>query len=286
MKNWIFLSLCLAKSFSQLVGYEEVVYTSLCSSPWSYAFIPSVHYVGGKGLSYNGGYASAEGFLALYHQQLQCYPFLDFQFNRISNGCQAYNAGIGWRTFTSNRQEMLGINLYYDAREVFNDYLQQMSIGVEFLGKCLDLRANGYWPIGDRRALVETTVFEYPGDFVAVRDEFRGIMWGFDLEVGRSFFSCKCFSLYGAVGPYFYGSECCDSLVGAMGRVETWVCNRFRLEGLVYHDRIFGTNVQGALYLYLPFPLCLSKCWLCLFPPVQRNPIPVIERFCRFDTNF
>ncbi|MCH9626759.1 MAG: hypothetical protein S4CHLAM2_03870 [Chlamydiales bacterium] len=276
----------LTLSFSSLVGYENCIPACSQSNPWALAFIPSVGYTGGRGISYNGGYASAEGFLALYHEQLQCYPFLDFQFNRISNGRQTYNVGVGWRTLTSNRQEMLGINLYYDGRKAFNDYLQQMSVGVEFLGRCLDLRANGYWPIGDKRALVETTVFEYPGDFIAIRDEFRGARWGFDLEVGRCLFSCGCLSFYGAVGPYFYGAKCCESLVGAMGRVETWICNQFRLEGVIYHDRIYGTNLQGALYLYLPFPLCLRKCWLCLFPPVQRNPIPVLERFCDFETNF
>jgi len=254
-----------------------------CDSRFFYTFIPSIQYTGGRGRSYNGGYGSVEAFLALYDKYFQSYPFLDVQHNRITNDTYASNIGVGWRTFSQNFQEMLGLNLYYDRREVKRDTLHQMSLGVELLSKCWDIRANGYWPIGKKRAFSNPLFFEFQPDFTFCGTEYRGTMWGVDVEVGKWLFCCKGVRFYGALGPYFYGSECCDSLVGGLGRIEAWICSRFRLQALVSHDRLFGTNVQGSIYLYLPFPCTIRDCWLCLFPPVQRNNILIIEQICDWD---
>ena len=290
-KNFLLVFLILVFQEIELSGYESLIQSTECNvyensvpdSRFIYTFIPSIQYTGGRGRSYNGGYASVESFLALYDKYCKSYPFFDVRLNRISNDTYASNIGVGWRTFSPNFQEMLGLNLYYDYREVKHKALQQMSLGVELLGKCWDVRGNGYWPVGRRRAFSNPLLFNFSSGDVVTGSEFRGTMWGVDVEVGRWLFCCKGFRFYGALGPYFYGSVCCDSLVGGLGRVEAWICNRFRLQALVSHDHLFGTNAQGSVYFYLPFPCKIRDCWLCLFPPVQRNNILIIEQICCFD---
>ncbi len=120
-KNFLLVFLILVFQEIELSGYESLIQSTECNvyensvpdSRFIYTFIPSIQYTGGRGRSYNGGYASVESFLALYDKYCKSYPFFDVRLNRISNDTYASNIGVGWRTFSPNFQEMLGLNLYY-----------------------------------------------------------------------------------------------------------------------------------------------------------------------------
>lgn len=270
MKKYLALALCLVSFHLTAVQ----------------VMIPDIGYTAGRGLSYNGGYASVGAFLAAYDPNRGSYPFFDIQGHRIDNGTWASNVGVGYRHMCCDCVEMVGVNVYYDRREIEHVGLEQMGLGVELFGRCWDLRANGYWPIGNNEVILDTVRTDYNSEFFAISDEVNKGLWGFDIEIGRYLFCCDCFNIYGALGPYFYGSECCHSLVGGMGRLEARLWNCFSAEFIVLQDHVFGTNVQGRFTLNLPFPCCIRDCWQCLFPPVRRNRILVVEDLCCWTTNF
>lgn len=261
----------------------------VCDSPCypccGFAFIPSIQYRGGRGLGYKRGYETAELFIASYDPCYNDYPFLDLKAHAVDKGDFAANVGLGWRFFTCNYDEMLGFNIYYDYRRVKHTDLQEIGLGFEYFGSCLDVHLNGYIPVGNKNALLSTDYFNYQGGFFARRKRFESSMWGIDLEVGKYLICCGCFDLYVGLGPYFYGSQCCNSFVGGRGRLEADIGRYLTLGMYITHDRYYNTTVQGEVILSLPFG-AVAQCCECLFRPVIRNDIIVTEKLNTWKSNF
>lgn len=249
-------------------------------------FIPSIHYRGGDGRSYSEGYESVEAFLGKFGSSYHDYLFFDFNFHRVDQGRFAANYALGLRSFNCDYDKMIGAYVSYDTRRLLRHTLNQIGVGVELLSTCWDIRANGYIPIAKKSVFQDSTPFNYPGGFSTLRKQYKTSAWGLDVEIGRYFFcNCNCFNLYLGVGPYFYGSECCNSLVGGMGRAEVVLCENIFLRYYITYDRIFHSKSQGEIALYIPFSSCCGW-WHCLFPPLYRNEIILVEKTCRFESNF
>ena len=260
---------------------QNLCYESAASS---LILIPFFELEIGAGRSYRNGYETAGLFFGKWIDALN-YPFLDLRFHSVGDGRSAANAGIGWRSFSCTCEEMFGANLFYDYRHLSKGSLHQLGLGIELFGRCWDFRANGYKSIGRNRVFIDRTVFNYPDDFFAQRKKYKAGMWGLDTEVGMYLINKCCFSLYAAAGPYYYGSQCCNHLIGGMGRMKLDFNRYLSVGASVTHDRLFHTRFQGEIVLSLP--LCYAaRCCAFFFEPVRRNPIIVAEKICCWTTNF
>ena len=250
-----------------------------------FACIPEVGARIGDGRSYDVGYATIGAFIGTYCCDSGDSYFLDFDFHRVEDGRLATNVGVGWRTFSPFGGEIFGVNVYYDTRHLVGTTLQQIGVGFELLGKCWDIRGNGYIPIGKQQALVGSSLEDFSPPFFVVRDDFKSAMWGLDVEVGKYFCSGCCGYLYGAIGPYFYDSLCCNSIVGGIGRLSAELTCGLSVDFFVSYDEFFGTKVQGQVTLAFP-GVCIEDLWRCLFRPVRRNEVIVVENISCFTANF
>lgn len=255
-----------------------------------FAFYPSVSSRLGNGQGYHRGYQSLEAFFALYDYAYNTYPFLDLRAHVLNNGGFAGNFGVGWREFSPTLEEMFGVNLYYDCRKIPGGWFNQYGAGVEALGFCgWDLRANAYIPFGNEKSRAEITTFHFPGDFFAIRHEFKTTLWRFELEVGRQL-NMRCLDVYVAAGPYLLGaSECgCGSkeqFFGGMGRLSIGLCDCISLDLYASHDCIYNTRGQVQLTFGMPFPRALECCSYLFSPPERQEIIPT-KKTCTFKTNY
>lgn len=249
-------------------------------------FVPSVHLRGGDGRSYCTGYESIEGFLTYFNKDTGNSFFVDLAFLRLGEGRLAVNSLIGVRGFAFEHKKIIGAYIGYDYRRHKGGNLSQFALGAELLGECWDLRVNGYIPIKNKTVFLDSTLFTYSGGYFALRDRYDSAMWGLDVEFGKMLFNCKCFNLYAAIGPYFYNSRgCCGSLLGGMGRLTTCFCDRLYVDFYITYDHLFDLKTQGEISFYLPFS---SVCdwWRCIFQPIYRNRVILVDETCCWTTNF
>jgi hypothetical protein len=250
-----------------------------------YEFIPSLLYRGGSGRGYRNGYGTLALFLAQYDCCSKSYPFVDLRCHRIADGGRdAANVGLGFRKFSCDWGQMVGANVYYDYRSFRHGHFHQAGLGLELLGPCWDVRANGYLPFGKKRSLTSTSVYDYPGGYVVIANEYHIGLWGVDFEVGKTLFCNRIANVYAAAGPYFYGRTSIGNVIGGMGRVEAAFSRYLTARLYVTYDQLFKTKVQGEVMLSLP--LCCHRCWECLFMRVERNEIIVTDRNCCYETNY
>ena len=104
-----------------------------------------------KGIGYQKGYTTLESFnlFGLSHSFM---PWLDVRGHVFNNGKLAGNIGIGGRSLLSSIKHLLGAFLYYDVREAHRLTVHQLSPGLELLGKTMEYRLNGYFPVGKHQS--------------------------------------------------------------------------------------------------------------------------------------
>ena len=101
------------------------------------------------------------------------WPFLDVRLHGFDNGELGANIGLGYRHFSSCSQNAFGMNIYYDFRETSrHTRFSQFGIGFEILGKCWDLRVNGYIPIRETR-LIKTCLWTYTGGYFVEKKKYQ-----------------------------------------------------------------------------------------------------------------
>lgn len=243
---------------------------------------------GGDGRSYREGYGSEESFFLLYNPEWRAYPFIDLKIYGMDRDIDlANNIGLGWRVFSKDFKEMIGVNIYYDIRRFNNKALEQIGVGAELLGRSWDIRINGYIPIDKKRILINKKIFNYSDEFFALRKKFKMACWGCDIEVGRTLLDLNCFEVYGGMGPYFYStsSACCNTFAGGMGRIQANIPPYLSLSLYVTYDQVFHTKVQGEIRLTFSIPQCM-QCCAPFFRSVIRNGIILAKDVCCWSSNF
>lgn len=176
-------------------------------------------------------------------------------------------------------------------------HFQQIGIGAEWLGRCVDFRVNGYIPLGHRVAHGVECFFDYfdkgVESTIPVYEAFcarsRSSAWGIDGEIGRYLMrmsSCTCFDLYAAVGTYYYNPKnACKDFWGAKARLEARIGNYVDLKLIGGYDPIYKGSLQGTITLTVPFD-CFRACCCSAFDdcylrdiayqPVQRQELIVL----------
>lgn len=257
-------------------------------TPSPYYFTPidlSFNYCAGPGRGYNNGYETVEVFTA-FTPKSRSTTFTDIQIHRVDKGYLAANLGLGWRTFFSDNCHAISGAIFYDMRRIRHGNLHQLGFGLELLNGCWDIRANSYIPLGINKVFQETLIYDYSGgQYNAIANRYKRGMWGFDIEVGSTLWCNKCIDIYGAAGPYFYKSICCESLIGGLARIRVEWGRHLAFDAYLTHDQIFGTRYQGQITLSFSFP-CGCCYWRSPFRAIQRNPIIVAEDMCCWRANF
>jgi hypothetical protein len=263
---------------------------STCHSPYHMMHV-GVRHTEARGVGYNDGYTTIEAFGILDHNPYFM-PFLDLRGHVFNSGKGAGNVGIGERTVIPCINHIFGAYVYYDVRQENHhlNVVNQVSPGIELLGKRMEYRMNGYFPVGRTKGRAYNYEFSnFEGNNILLKYRKKFAMTGGDAEIGAHFTQSTICDIYGAAGPYYFSGQHTSSWGGKarlIGRYKEYLS----LEASYSFDSVFRSIVQGTVAVNLPFggklkrrdsKNCPQKNDLMLsraaFAP-YRFEIPVVKR--------
>jgi hypothetical protein len=219
-----------------------------------------------RGIGYDNGYTTLEAFGIYDGCGTHFMPFADVRAHLFNDGKWAGNVGIGERTFMSCLCSTFGAYLYYDVRGVGHGFtINQLSPGFELVGKCMEYRINGYFPLGKQRSHKYGYKFdEFEDHNIILKAKQQRALRGGDAEVGVHLTENTRYDLYAGAGPYYLHSPRAQSWGGRvrlLGRFKEYVS----LEAAYSYDRLFHSVVEGSISLSIPFGCkikraCTDKC--------------------------
>jgi hypothetical protein len=218
-----------------------------------------VRHIEARGIGYKNGYTTLEGF-GIYNRHDRFMPFLDLRGHIFDNGKLAGNAGIGARSFLSSIQHLLGYYLYYDIRQVGHDLTaQQLSPGIELLGRRMEYRINAYFPVGNQKSDRYNYDFDaFKGNNILLRYKRQYVMKGADAEIGVHIAQSRSYDFYAGIGPYYFQASH-DQSWGGKARLKGKYKEYVTLEASYSYDHLFGSIVQGSIGITLPFGTKVRK---------------------------
>lgn len=156
------------------------------------------------------------GVLLPYTNQLTGVPFLDLRYYQNDNNISNASIGLGYR-HSLPEQKFFGINSYYDTIETDDNKYTQASVGIEYITKAWEARANYYQPTNDDKNILNEL-------FTAgIKDNYLGINTtsgieelnnSADLEFGRILSQDKNSSLKMYIGGFWQERTTQDDNVG------------------------------------------------------------------------
>ncbi len=211
----------------------------------------SIRHIESKGLGYNQGYTTLEGFFVpLSALNTRWVPFLDVRGHIFNNSKPAANAGIGLRYIESR---VWGGNIYYDYRKTRERNYNQVSFGFESLGRYLDYRINGYFPVGKHKGSLSDASFDhFSGNSLYLARKQELALKGTNAEVGVHIAKVKGIDFYSALGPYYFANDTKHTFGGEF-RIGMDVLNILRIEGNTSYDHLFKWIGQGQISLSYAF---------------------------------
>lgn len=211
-----------------------------------------VRHIEGRGIGYTNGYTTLEAFLAAPPELWPVMPFMDVRGHVFDNGKLAANAGLGLRGLAWNR--VFGTSIYYDYRNTKKQNYNQVSFGLETLGKWVDARVNGYFPVGTQISSPYNLQFDrFSGNSIFVSQKFQYALTGANGELGVHLPSYKDFNFYTAAGPYYLIGKIGTGIWGGEIRLNGNFKNYVTLEVSYSYDTTFKNIVQGQIGFNIPF---------------------------------
>ncbi len=204
-----------------------------------------------KGIGYNQGYTTLEGFFSLYEGCDNWMPFLDVRGHVFNNGKPAINAGLGMRYLAIDR--IWGINTYYDYRNTKHQHYNQAALGFESLGSLWDVRLNGYLPVGKKQSANYDLQFDrFQGHKAILRQKYEYALAGFNAEGGAHVDHWENFPLYFAAGPYYLTGKGATTWGGQV-RASVRIFDYVKIEGNTSYDHLFKWIGQGQVGVSFSF---------------------------------
>lgn len=210
------------------------------------------------------------------------YPFVDLRVHGFGESRQnAANVGLGFRFKPNFTKAVLGANIYYDYRNTYKRSFNQVGIGLESLGPCLNFRFNAYLPVGNKSWLrsSKSCTNDSTGYFI-IHEKFADSLKGLDFEAEILATRICCADIYLAIGGYYYKRrECGGNILGSEYRLTINPHCWWSLSVRATHDCHYKTRVQGEITFTLPFH-CRGNVSACSvqFQPVQRNEMIVLDK--------
>ncbi len=238
----------------------------------------SVRHIESKGIGYNQGYSTLEGFFMMpAAADTIWFPFLDLRGHVFNNGKFAANAGLGLRYLSESR--VWGINSYYDYRQATHRNFSQYGLGLESLGRVWDFRVNGYLPVGKKESNYYhygTTFEGFKGNSLLVSRKQKIAFKGINAEAGVHAALSDDILFYAAAGPYYFNHHTLNAWGGEV-RVALDFTKYVRLEGNTSYDNIFKWIGQGQLSLNFPFgpkqKISVRRCNTCCDEVMLRDRV-------------
>ena len=182
------------------------------------------------------------------------------------------NIGVGYREIKSAPglgKGVAGIHAWIDRRLTKRgSKFHQATLGGEWLGKEVDIRANGYIPLSDKKEYIvaNTSGNSLVGNTIQVGTNGTLVeepLHGFDLELGYELGSSNkfirdntdSFRVYG--GGYYFDGNNTDSIQGVRGRFTTDVTQNIQLGGRLQYDN--ERDTQGFLEMTYRFPFDVKQ---------------------------
>lgn len=218
----------------------------------------SIRHIESKGLGYSDGYTTLEGFFVpLSALNTRWVPFIDVRGHVFNDGKPAANGGLGLRYIDSR---VWGGNVYYDFRKTSHHTYNQISFGLESLGRYLDYRVNGYFPLGsDKGSLGSPSFDSFSGNSIYITRKQELALKGANAELGVHIAKVKGIDFYSALGPYYFGHDTKHTFGGEF-RLGMDVRSILRIEGNTSYDHLFGWIGQGQISLSYAFtPKTISR---------------------------
>lgn len=239
-----------------------------------------------RGVGYQEGYTTLE-----WYYMPTCgnfTPILDLRGHVFNNGKFASNVGIGLRYLNGM---IWGVNAYYDFRQTHRTHFNQISLGLEALGRWVDYRINGYFPVGRRHSSYYHTRFDsFKDNNIIIERKREFAMTGANAELGFHIVDRKNVDLYGALGPYYFGGESKNAW-GGEARLAATFFDHLRVQASTSYDSCFKWIGQGEVGLNFSFGhkkkirnLETRTCSEALYlaeragQRVDRNEIIVVDR--------
>jgi hypothetical protein len=175
----------------------------------------------------------------------------------FNNGKPAANAGLGLRYIDSR---VWGGNVYYDYRKTSHHKYNQVSFGLESLGRYLDYRVNGYFPLGKHKSSLYDSSFDsFSGHSLYIARKQELALKGGNAELGIHIAKVKGIDFYSALGPYYFGNSSKHTFGGEF-RIGMDVLSILRIEGSTSYDHLFKWIGQGQISLSYAFtPKTMSR---------------------------
>ncbi|MBS0615909.1 MAG: hypothetical protein JSR58_05090 [Verrucomicrobia bacterium] len=203
------------------------------------------------GIGYNKGYSTVDYTISHIGELSQF--FLNARGHLFNDARFASNLGIGARRSIYDGAYLLGGNFYYDFRESKHLHTNQVGGGLEFLSRCVDVRLNGYFPVGDDTRYKHEEFLKFQGKQIIEKQKLIAALPVVDLEVGGPINSW----IYLGAGPYYlFGREVrghqLGNSAGGKAHLDMDVYKYISLGASVSYDQIFHTKVQGYLAINIP----------------------------------
>ncbi|MFN0055145.1 MAG: beta strand repeat-containing protein [Planctomycetales bacterium] len=170
-------------------------------------------------------------------------------------GDVAANAGAGFRMYNDQSDRIFGGSFWYDTDNTGQRKYDQLGISLESLGQYLDIRVNGYMPTNDDRdnlGSYMTGQNQFFGNFIGLgrSTTYLTPLKGGDFEVGGALGGIGDIGFRAYVGGYYYQGEGTGAAYGVRARIESLITQDFWGTVAVTNDRLFGTNLTGAVTWY------------------------------------
>lgn len=206
----------------------------------------------GRGIGYNQGYSSIDGFFT-FSTIRNWHPFFDARAHIFNNGKLAGNAGFGVRYQPQSVQAIFGLNGFFDFRRTFASTFEQVGFGFEALSAKWEGRINSYFPIINRNNLYGTSFTGFNGHNALFSVKRELAFKGADVSLGRTLLQRQYYSLGATIGGYMFFAHYNYAAKGGLLKLKAAVSPYFSVEGQASYDTLFKGIVQGQVALNIPF---------------------------------
>ena len=241
-----------------------------------------------EGIGYGQGYSTLDYYLTTQMSKLEC--LLNLRGHIFNNTKAAGNAGLGFRYSLNEDASRIGANVYYDFRDTKHFFASQIGTGLEWLSCNIDLRLNGYLPVGKQKNFRSHRFESFTGNTILNREKFTAALPCIEGEIGTQLAN----PFYFAVGSYYLFRETSHHLhvgqaLGVKARFDVDIGDYFSAGAFVSYDSLYKTRAQGYIALNIPLgPWKSMKDVTCHYEKrrIVRNEIIPLKSKKRSGTPF
>ena len=240
------------------------------SSPLQFTPRIGGQFTTGPGVGYESSFGGIEGFVPFRQNPGQNLSFLEGRLLISTDDAQlGGNLLVAHRFYNAQSDRTFGGYVAYDIRDTGRSVFNQLSAGIETLGKNWDARINAYLPLGENRQQIsETTVDNvslsnpiFQGNFLAITRQqqrqtsrqYEVAMGGFDAEAGIKLLPLgETGELRGFAGLYYFDPPNSGSFVGGRARLEARPNDNLKVGLALQTDSNFGTTAVFSVGATFP----------------------------------